>query len=57
MIDPGLRADRALPLHQELWEIYAVPKTFDESSEAGLVPPEETPVPRLLPGETEADRG
>lgn len=56
MIDSGLRADRALPLHQELWEINAVPKTFDGSSEAGLVPPEETPVPRLLPGEVESDR-
>lgn len=56
MIDSGLRADRALPLHQELWEVYSVPKTFDGSSEAGLVKPEETPVPRLLPGEEETDR-
>lgn len=56
MIDDRARADRAIPLHQELWENYAVPKTFDGSSEAGLVPPEETPVPRLLPGEKEADR-
>lgn len=55
-IDPGLRADRVLPTHQELTEIYALPKTFD-----GSMPdrkgPQETPVPRLLPGETEADRG
>lgn len=56
MIDSGLRASRALPDHQRLAEIYSVPKTFDGSSEDGLVPPEETPVPRLLPGETEADR-
>lgn len=56
MIDSGLRADRALPLHQELTEIYSLPKSFDGSSEAGLVPPEETPVPRLLPGEKESDR-
>ncbi len=55
-IDSGLRADRALPDHQRLAEIYAVPKTFDESSGAGLVSPEETPVPRLLPGEVESDR-
>lgn len=60
MIDPGERADRALPLHQELWEIAALPKTFDGSGK-GLPggarrAPEETPVPRLMPGETEADR-
>lgn len=56
MIDPGLRADRALPVEQELWEIFALPKTFD-----GSMPDrpavEETPVPRLLPGEEESDRG
>jgi hypothetical protein len=57
VIDEGERAARSLPLHQHLAEIYAVPKTFDGSSEDGLVPPEETPVPKLLPGEVEADRG
>lgn len=61
MIDPGERADRSLPVHQELWETYALPKTFD-GSETGLPggerqAAEDTPVPRLLPGETEADRG
>jgi hypothetical protein len=55
-IDPVSRADRSMPPHQELAEIYAVPKTFDGSSEAGLVSPEETPVPKLLPGEVEEDR-
>lgn len=65
MIDPVLRlegrGDQGLPLHQELWEIAALPKTFDGSA-AGLPGGErpvveETPVPRLLPGETETDRG
>lgn len=60
MIDPGERADRSLPVHQQGWEIAALPKTFG-GSEAGLPggerkAVEETPVPRLLPGETEADR-
>lgn len=60
MIDPGERASRALPLHQQMAEIYARPKTFDKS-ELGLPggarpPTETTPVPRLLPGETESDR-
>jgi hypothetical protein len=55
-VDPIARAERAMPPHQELAEIYAVPKTFDGSSEAGLVSPEETPVPKLLPGELETDR-
>ena len=56
MMDTGERADRSLPVHQLLWEIYAVPKTFDGSSSAGLVSPQETPVPRLAPGEEESDR-
>ena len=55
MIDPVARADRAIPVHQELWEIGALPKTFDGSL-ADRPEPEETPVPRLLPGETELDR-
>ena len=60
MIDSRSRAERAIRPHQQLQEIYALPKTFD-GSEAGLEggerkAPEETPVPRLLPGETEADR-
>lgn len=63
MIDPVLRAEGrdAMPGHQQLWEIYARPKTFDDSAlglPGGERPAvEETPVPRLLPGETEADRG
>ena len=57
MIDPGLRESRALPVHQQLWEVYALPKTFDGSGGDELALPEETPVPRLLPGETETDRG
>lgn len=58
VIDPGLRSSRTLPTHQELAEIYAVPKSFGGSMLPGApLPPEETPVPRLLPGETEADRG
>lgn len=50
MIDPGMRSDRALPVEQQLWEIAARrdPETLDVS---------EVPVPRLLPGEEEADRG
>jgi hypothetical protein len=62
MIDPVMRREgrSALPGHQEMWEIKSRPKTFG-GSELGLpggVRPdvEETPVPRLLPGETEADR-
>jgi hypothetical protein len=59
-IDSGLRADRALPLHQQLSEIYALPKVFG-GSEAGLPggergDVESTPVPRLLPGEAPEDR-
>jgi hypothetical protein len=62
MIDAVQRADGrdALPVHQMLSEIYSLPKTFDGSAaalpggERGEV--ETTPVPRLLPGETEADR-
>ena len=54
-IDPIARADRAMPEHQQLAEIYALPKTFDNSMPERKSP-EETPVPRLLPGETEADR-
>ena len=56
MIDPGERETRALPVHQQLWEIYAVPRTFDGSGGDELLPPEEVPVPRLLPGEVESDR-
>lgn len=50
MIDPGMRQDRVLPVEQQLWEIAARrdPETLDVS---------EVPVPRLLPGEEEADRG
>jgi hypothetical protein len=55
LIDAGERADRSLPVHQQLSEIYALPKTFDKSM-PDRPTAEETPVPRLLPGETEADR-
>ena len=55
MIEDQARQDRALEKGQELMEIYALPKTFDGSM-PNRKTPEETPVPRLLPGETEADR-
>jgi len=55
-IDPVSRAARSMPEHQQLAEIYSLPKTFDGSlPERPTV--EETPVPRLLPGEVESDRG
>ena len=54
-IDPIARAERAIPLHQQGWEIAALPKTFDGSNPDRKAP-EETPVPRLLPGEEESDR-
>lgn len=56
-IDPISRIDRAMPEHQFLAEIYALPKTFDGSGGETDRNVETTPVPRLLPGETEADRG
>jgi hypothetical protein len=57
MIDPQVRSNRALTTEQELQEIYALPKTFDgAANNIPLGDPETTPVPRLLPGETEADR-
>jgi hypothetical protein len=62
MIDPVLRVDGrdAMPGYMEGWEIRSLPQTFG-GSELGLpggVRPtvEETPVPRLLPGEKESDR-
>lgn len=55
MVDPGERADRSLPVHQQLSEIYSLPKTFDGSM-PDRPTAEETPVPRLLPGEEESDR-
>lgn len=55
LIDPISRLERTLPLHQELTEIYSLPKTFDNSDPERKLP-EETPVPRLLPGEEETDR-
>lgn len=54
-IDPVQREGRFITPEQSLMEIYALPKTFD-----GTMPDRPdvavTPVPRLLPGETEADR-
>lgn len=57
MIDATMRAEGrdAMPNFMEGWEIAALPKTFDGSM-PDRPEPEETPVPRLLPGETEADR-
>lgn len=60
MIDPVSRRNRTLTPEQEMWEIKSRPKTFG-GSEAGLPGGErpeleETPVPRLLPGEEESDR-
>lgn len=62
MIDSVMRVDGrdALPTHQQAWEIRSLPQTFG-GTEAGLPggvrpTPEETPVPRLLPGEKESDR-
>lgn len=55
-IDSDSRADRALSAEQELMEIYALPKTFDGSL-ANRPDAQQTPVPRLLPGEEESDRG
>lgn len=55
MLDPIARGQRAIESHQMGWEIAALPKTFDNSM-PDRPEPEETPVPRLLPGETEADR-
>lgn len=57
LIDPQVRSTRALSGAQQLQEIYAKPHTFD--SEANKIDPGDpttTPVPRLLPGETAADR-
>lgn len=58
MIDPYNRANRILEPWQEMAEIKALPKTFDSAEATSIKPstPETTPVPRLLPGETEADR-
>lgn len=56
MIDPTARAARAIEPWQVMAEIKAMPKTFDGSMPNRGVP-ETTPVPRLAPGETEADRG
>lgn len=56
LIDPVSRQDRLVSAEQELQEIYALPKTFGGSM-PNRPKQEETPVPRLLPGEEEADRG
>jgi hypothetical protein len=57
MMDAVQRADGrdALPVHQQQWEIMALPKTFDGSM-PDRADAESTPVPRLLPGESESDR-
>lgn len=55
MIDPIQREGRFIEVEQELQEIYSLPKTFDNTMpdrpDVAM-----TPVPRLLRGETEADR-
>lgn len=56
VIDPVSRANRNVTPEQELMEIYALPKTFDGSGGDVERNPATTPVPRLLPGETAADR-
>lgn len=57
MIDAGVRKDRALSTEQQLMEIYALPKTFDGAANGvDLGDQFTTPVPRLLPTETIADR-
>lgn len=57
MIDETLRVDGrdAMPVHMLGWEIGALPKSFDGSF-PNRTSAEETPVPRLLPGETASDR-
>lgn len=61
LIDAVRREGRFLDPHEERMEILALPKTFGGSElglEGGARPTvETTPVPRLLPGEREADRG
>lgn len=63
MIDSRARAEfrNTMEPWQVMSEIKSLPKTFggSELDLPGAVRPlvEETPVPRLLPGETEADRG
>jgi hypothetical protein len=54
-IDPTNRENRQITPEQELAEIYALPKTFDNSM-PNRQTPDTTPVPRLLPGELESDR-
>lgn len=54
-MDSRLRADRVLEPWQELTEIRSLPKTFDGSMPERPTQ-QETPVPRLLPGEQETDR-
>lgn len=56
LIDPVLREQRVVTAEQERMEIMALPKTFDGSGGGQERDPATTPVPRLLPGETEADR-
>lgn len=55
LIDPVSRNDRLVSAEQELQEIYSLPKSF-----GGSLPnrptQDKTPVPRLLPGESESDR-
>jgi hypothetical protein len=49
------RSSRSLPTHQQLWEIAARTHPFGGVGTPAL-PVDKTPVPKLLPGETEADR-
>jgi hypothetical protein len=56
IIDPIRRATRDLTPHEFGMEIAALPRTFDHSM-PDRPDVSETPVPRLLPGEEESDRG
>lgn len=56
LIDSVRRVERNVTAEEQLHEIYALPKTFDGSGGDVERDPATTPVPRLLPGETIADR-
>lgn len=56
LIDPISRANRNVSAYQEAMEIRALPKTFGGSGGDVERDPATTPLPKLLPGETEADR-
>lgn len=53
LIEDQKRADRNLTVAEQLMEIRSLPKSFDHSL-LNRPEPEDTPVPRLIPGD---DRG